>query len=497
MEALLKDYIEKNNIEKLANHIKRGDIQPLITGLSGGAKPVFLKALQQSLEKPLLIVAPNLYQAQRIYENLTKMFGETDVYLYPAEELVAAEFSVSSYELRAQRIETVDHMVRGGKGIYITPIAGMRRLLPNKERWLKNSLVANLNDTIDIDEWLKKLTAMNYTRQEMVTAPGEFALRGGILDLYPPHLESPIRIELFDTDIDSIRTFSAEDQRSLEKLTTVSILPASEFVWSTEDLQAMAARLEEELAISLQKVSREEVKELLTMQMNHDIALMKEGNVPEGILKYASFAEDAPTSLGTYFTEEGIVVFDEIGRVTEVLSSIEAEEEEWSVSLIEEGKIVHGAKLSFTFNEINDMLKQHKIYLSLFDRKVPGVATSETITMSCKPMQQFQGQMQMLKTEVERWLGQQFTVYVLVDGEERMRKVQGIFEDYEIPANLTGAQSKTGGVFIIDGELSEGFEAPEEKSQSSRMRNYLKGYQSVKHVHKKYPMLNALKVILR
>lgn len=463
MEALLKDYIEKNNIEKLANHIKRGDIQPLITGLSGGAKPVFLKALQQSLEKPLLIVAPNLYQAQRIYENLTKMFGETDVYLYPAEELVAAEFSVSSYELRAQRIETVDHMVRGGKGIYITPIAGMRRLLPNKERWLKNSLVANLNDTIDIDEWLKKLTAMNYTRQEMVTAPGEFALRGGILDLYPPHLESPIRIELFDTDIDSIRTFSAEDQRSLEKLTTVSILPASEFVWSTEDLQAMAARLEEELAISLQKVNREEVKELLTMQMNHDIALMKEGNVPEGILKYASFAEDAPTSLGTYFTEEGIVVFDEIGRVTEVLSSIEAEEEEWSVSLIEEGKIVHGAKLSFTFNEINDMLKQHKIYLSLFDRKVPGVATSETITMSCKPMQQFQGQMQMLKTEVERWLGQQFTVYVLVDGEERMRKVQGIFEDYEIPANLTGAQSKTGGVFIIDGELSEGFEAPEEK----------------------------------
>lgn len=463
MEVLLNNYIEKNEIQKLAKGIRYSDAQPLITGLSGGAKPVFLKALQQSVEKPMLIVAPNLYQAQRIYENLTKMFGEDAVHLYPAEELVAAEFSVSSYELRAQRIETIDHMVRVGQGIYITPIAGMRRLLPNKERWLENSLTAHLNDTIDIELWMKKLTAMNYTREEMVTAPGEFALRGGILDLYPLHLENPIRIELFDTDIDSIRTFSAEDQRSLEKLESVSILPASEFVWSREDLHEIAERLTQELAISLQKVKREEVKELLTVQMNDDIAMLKEGNVPEGILKYASFVADEPISLGTYFSHDGIVIFDEIGRIIEVLSSLEAEEEEWSIALIEEGKIVHGAKLSFTFDEINAMMGQRKMYLSLFDRSVSGITFSETITMSCKPMQQFQGQMQMLKTEVERWLQQHFNVFVLVDGEERMRKVQEILEDYEIQASLAGTPSKTGGVFILNGDLSEGFESPLEK----------------------------------
>ena len=79
------------------------------------------------------------------------------------------------------------------------------------------------------------LWQMGYTRQAMVTAPGEFALRGGILDVYPLNMENPVRIELFDTDVDSIRTFSADDQRSTGKLEEISILPATEFVWIREN----------------------------------------------------------------------------------------------------------------------------------------------------------------------------------------------------------------------------------------------------------------------
>ncbi|AOV06306.1 transcription-repair coupling factor [Sporosarcina ureilytica] len=460
LEALINYYEQKNDIHRLVEELKSGNDSQLIAGLSGGAKPVFFQSIQQSIEKPILIVSPNLLQAQRTYENLVKMLGDSYVHLYPAEELVAAEFSVSSYELRAQRIETIDHMVRVGKGVYITPIAGMRRLLPHKKRWLENSLSTKIDDTIDVDLWIEKLTAMNYTRQDMVTAPGEFALRGGILDLYPLHLENPVRIELFDTDVDSIRIFSAEDQRSIGKLESVSILPATEYVWTEEDLQTISEKLEYELSVSLKKVKNEESKELLTMHISHDIALMKEGNVPEGILKYASFANEQPTSLGTYFSTDGIVVFDEIGRITEVLESLEAEEEEWSISLVEEGKIVHSAKLSFTFDEINKMLTQHKLYLSLFIRTIPGITVSKTMTISCKPMQEFHGQMQMLKSELERWQNGNFNVFILADGKERMKKVQSILEDYDIEANLTGRPTETGGIFILDGGLSDGFELP-------------------------------------
>ena len=460
MEALIDYYLQDNEIGKLIKDLETGNDRQLITGLSGGAKPLFFKAVQQVIEKPVLIISPNLLQAQRTYEDLVKMLGESLVHLYPAEELIAGDFSISSFELRAQRIETVDHMARIGKGVYITPIAGMRKFLPDREKWLNNRLLANVGDTINIEDWLDKLVGMSYTRQPMVTAPGEFALRGGILDLYPLHLEEPVRIELFDTEIDSIRTFSAEDQRSTGKLNTISILPASEFVWLEEDMKKIADTLEKELGRSLKKIKDAEAKERLLFSMTNDIELMRAGSVPENILKYASFGDEPPASLVNYFPGDGIVLFDEIGRIMEVLESLEKEEEEWFVSLLEEGKIVHSAKLAFAFDEMHKMIYQQKLYLSLFVRTMPKITVKNTVTISCKPMQHFQGQMPFLKNELERWQHGNFTVFLIANGKERMEKVQSIFSDYDIKANLDGVKPTAGGVFLIDGDLSAGFELP-------------------------------------
>ncbi|MFD1926709.1 transcription-repair coupling factor [Sporosarcina siberiensis] len=463
MESLVDLLLQEDEISELVGDLKNGKDQQLIAGLSGGAKPVFFKALQKSLQQPFLIVSPNLLQAQRTYEDLVKMLGESNVHLYPAEELIAADFSFSSYELRAQRIETIDHMARVGKGVYITPIAGMKKLLPSKENWLENRLSAKVGDTINIGEWLEKLVGMSYTRQPMVTAPGEFALRGGILDLYPLYLEDPIRIELFDTEIDSIRTFSADDQRSIEKLDSISILPASEFVLTFDNMLTIAERLESELGKSLKKVKNEETKERLTINISNDINLMKSGSVPENVLKYVSFLEEKSSSLESYFPSDGIVVFDEIGRIAEVINALEKEEEEWFVSLLEEGKIVHNAKASFSFDELNKMLTHRKIYLSLFIRTIPGIVVKKAITFSCKPMQQFQGQMSLLKNEMDRWLKNDCSVMVIANGKERMNDVQVILQDYDMESTISDRASGVGGLFIVDGDLSAGFELPFQK----------------------------------
>nr|WP_218843316.1 transcription-repair coupling factor [Sporosarcina sp. JAI121] len=439
--------------------MEAGKDRQLIAGLSGGAKSILFKVLHESSEEPILIVSPNLLQAQRTYEDLVKMLGDSLVHLYPAEELIAADFSISSYELRAQRIDTLDHMARIGKGIYITPIAGMKKLLPEKERWLVGSLTTKVGEEINIPNWLDKLVSMGYTRQPMVTAPGEFALRGGILDLYPLNMEEPIRIELFDTDVDSIRTFSAEDQRSTGKLETVSILPAAEFVWTAEDLTFIAENLESALGVSLKKMKDAEAKERLTINMTGDIGLMREGTTPENMLKYASLSA-ATTTLESYFPSNGIVLFDEIGRILEVAGSLESEEKEWMVALLEEGKIVHDSKLSLSFEEMNAQLQQRKVYLSLFIRTVPGITVKKTVTFSCKPMQQFHGQMNLLKNEMERWQQGHFTVFIIADGNERMQKVQSILEDYDITSVVTGKPSKAVSVIVVDGDLSAGFELP-------------------------------------
>lgn len=460
MDALIDLFLQDKEITKVVEELKTGQDRQLLAGLSGGAKAVLFKTVHQSAEKPILIITPNMLQAQRTYEDLVKMLGDSLVHLYPAEELIAADFSVSSYELRASRIDTLDHMARVGKGIYITPVAGMKKLLPPKERWLDNSLSVHLDDSIDVDVWMRKLVEMGYGRQEMVTAPGDFALRGGILDVYPLNMENPIRIELFDTDVDSIRAFSAEDQRSTDKLTEVTILPATEYVWDVSELSQIASNLEEALRTSLKRMKNEEAKESLTMNITRDIGLLRDGITPEGMMKYVSFSDRVPSYIGDYFPKDGIVLFDEIGRILEVSTSLESEEKEWFLTLLEDGKIVHDAKISFSFEEMHKMLDQPKSYLSLFVRAVPGIVLKKTVSFSCKPMQEFHGQMNLLKNEMERWQQGKYNVFVVADGEERMKKVQSILRDYEMDAALNGKPTEAGAISIIEGDLSAGFELP-------------------------------------
>ncbi|WOV87627.1 transcription-repair coupling factor [Sporosarcina oncorhynchi] len=460
MDALIDLLLQEKEIHNVIDDLQAGQDRQLLTGLSGGAKAVFFKAVQQSTEQPILIVTANMLQAQRTYEDLVKMLDESLVHLYPAEELIAADFSVSSFDLRSSRIDTLDHMARVGKGIYITPVAGMKKLLPSKERWLNNYLSTKLDDSIDVEQWVLKLVQMGYTRQEMVTAPGDFALRGGILDIYPLTTEHPFRIELFDTDVDSIRMFSAEDQRSRDKLDEVTILPVTEHAWTASDLTHIAGNVEEALRSSLKRLKKEDVKENLTQNITRDIDLMKDGIVPEGMMKYMSFAEQVPAYLGDYFSENGLVLFDEIGRIVEVSSTLEHEEKEWFLTLLEEGKIVHDAKISFSFDEMHKMLEQRKAYLALFVRTVPGIVLKKTVAFSCKPMQEFHGQMNLLANEMERWKQGKFNVFIVADGKERMKEVQSILQDYEMTATVNGKPSSEGVISIVEGDLSAGFELP-------------------------------------
>mgnify|MGYP001792809384 CR=1 FL=1 len=91
---------------------------------------------------------------------------------------------------------------------------------------------------------------------------------------------------------------------------------------------------------------------------------------------------------------------------------------------------------------------------------MPGSIVNKTVTISCKPMQQFHGQMHFLKTEMERWRDGPFNVFLIANGPERMEKVQSILQDYDMKASLSGKPSNAGGVHIIDGDLSAGFELP-------------------------------------
>ncbi len=457
MEVFHQLFSQDKHINTLLQQFKSPAVDgQLVTGLTGGARPAFLQAIFREIDRPIYVLSPNLLQAQKLVDDLTSLLGEEYVFYYPADEFIAADMTIASPELRAQRIATLDRLASKAKGIYVLPVAGMRKRMTPVDVWQSHFLQATVGDEIDINAWLTQLVTMGYVRNGMVTTPGEFALRGGILDIYPPYTESPVRIELFDTEIDSIRTFDADTQRSIEKLQQVRILPATEILLSHENRLQIAQRLEMALANSLKKVKKPELQELLLQNIQHDITLLKEGHLPTHINKYGSLLFEKETFLGDYFAQDGVVIFDELGRIQEVMEAWEREEDEWFLSLIEEGKMLHDVKPSFALKEILALLKQPKVYLALFTRTFAGVKFSKTTSFSCKPMQQFHGQIALLQNEAERWMAEKFTVLFVADGAERLAQIQRMLEEYNIHVQL-GTPNEAG-IYLVDGSISAGFE---------------------------------------
>lgn len=159
----------------------------------------------------------------KIYDDLIQLIDEEEVFLYPVNELIAAELAVASPELRAQRLEVLNYWCGRKKGIVIAPIAALRRLLPPKDVWQRYQLRFRVGEQMDVEHCLKQFIAMGYERVSVVSTPGEFSVRGGIIDIYPLTAELPYRIELFDVEIESIRTFSVDDQRSVAEIDEVLI----------------------------------------------------------------------------------------------------------------------------------------------------------------------------------------------------------------------------------------------------------------------------------
>ncbi|WP_341321985.1 transcription-repair coupling factor [Solibacillus sp. FSL H8-0523] len=462
MSTIHQIFLQDKQIHNLLQQLQTGTAdESLVTGLTGSARPALIHSMFEETNKSIYIVSSNLLQAQKLVDDLSALVGEQFVHYYPAEEFIAANVMISSPELRAQRIATLGRLVNQERGIYIIPAAGMRKMLNAPTDWLGHELQSTVGQEIVIDDWLHMLVEMGYTRSEMVTSPGEFAMRGGILDVYPPYLEDPVRIELFDTEVDSIRTFSADDQRSIEKLQQLTILPATELLIKNSERIILAERLEEALAVSLKKVRKKETQELLIEHIQQDIELLRQGQLPDYIAKYGSLLFEKPHFLGDYFDPNGIVLFDELGRIQEVMEAWEREEQEWFLSMIEEGKMLHEVKPSFSLKEILPMLQQTKLYFALFTRAFGGVKPKKTINFSCKPMQQFHGQIALLQNEIARWQAEKFVVLFTADSEERMKAIQNLMDDYHIQATIGYADAP--GIYIVNAALSTGFELPQQR----------------------------------
>ncbi|MGM9987003.1 MAG: transcription-repair coupling factor, partial [Bacillaceae bacterium] len=462
MKGIIHTVIEDKEFKSLIDGVEIGLKEQLVAGLTGSSRTMLMAALYKKLNRSLCIITHNLLQAQKVYEDLVSLIGEQDVWLYPVNELIATEVGISSPELLAQRMEVMNRLSNNDSGIFVVPVSGLRRLLPSKQVWNSSMVTCSLGDEIDVHSFIEKLVKVGYRRTSMVEAPGEFAVRGGIIDFYPLTENLPIRIELFDTEVDSIRYFSTDDQRSLNKLTSIRFGPAIEYILTEDQLTVGIEKLQNQLALSLKEIKDEKRKLQLSTYVKEEIEQIQLEQKQDKVFKYYSLLQPNPASLLDYLPSKSIVILDEMARINETQEQLQHEEAEWYISLLEEGQIVQGLVFSHDFPSLIQKSNHSIVYLNLFLRHVPHTHPQNILNMSGKSMQDFHGQMELFKTEIARWQKAKYRIILLGASTERIEKLESVLNDYGVTDIVTHHDDviSTTSIQIMQGDLHAGFELP-------------------------------------
>ncbi|ADU28346.1 transcription-repair coupling factor [Evansella cellulosilytica] len=462
MRGFIETLYRGDDVKSIVEGVEANISEQMVSGLAGSARSLLLATIFEKTKRSQLVITHNLFQAQKLYDDLTSLIGEDQVYLYPVNELIASEIAVASPEMKGQRMEALNQWISNKDAIVIAPMAGVRRLLPPKSLWFEFQLSFQVGKDIELNTTLNQLVNMGFQRVDMVSTPGQFSVRGGIIDIYPLTEENPVRIELFDTEVDSIRFFNVESQLSETQLQVVNIGPAKEVLLKEEHYQHGASSLEQALATSLKKVKNKAVKEKMAEQVGHEIRLLKEKTSFDSMYKYMSLFYDTRYTLLDYMPNNGLIFIDEVSRVQEMAKSLEKEEADWHTTMISQGASVSDIALALSWDELFHHCTIPRVYLSLFLRHVPSTNPKNLVSIQTKTMQNFHGQIHLLKNEVDRWKGANYSITFVCADNERADRMKSVLEDYDIESVVTSHDSPPvlGQTQIITGHLMSGFELP-------------------------------------
>lgn len=463
MQVIINPIKQDVNVGTIVAGLEQGLSEQLVSGLAGSARQAFMVALKQMSDRPVCVVTHNMYQAQKVYEDLIELVPADQVLLYPGNELIGSELAIASPEMLAQRIHVFNRLAQGFTGFLVAPFAGLRRLVVPPHVWKEAQIELKVGEELDIESFLLRCIELGYERVDMVERKGELSVRGGIIDLYPIDSEWPVRIELFDVEIDSIRMFDMATQRSLTSVQSYLLGPAKEMIVSTPLLQESAVRLEQKLGETIAKLKDGNAKEKVVERIGSDVERMAQGQRFPNLFAYISVIYPTEDTLLSYMPADTLLIMDEPTRVIDTAAQLQKEEGEWLTGRIMQGDYMANLTLSRSYDELLSSKKRQMIHLSLFLRQSPKTQPQNIVNLTCRSMQNFHGQMNVLKTELARWKKSQDQIIFVAADQERAKRLERVLHDYEMEADLLLDSVETvppGRPTIILGNLQSGFELP-------------------------------------
>ncbi len=445
---------------KLNQSIQAGMFPISITGPSGSAVSNTIFSLSANKGSQSLVIAHNELEARKIYEDL-RFFTRDKVLYFPAKEITFYDVYAHSNQIIEERLRAIRSVLSGEKCIVVTTIDSiLLKLIPGKD-WISHEISLKVGEIIDLSNFIGKLVFMGYERVDMVQGKGQFSVRGGIIDCYSFVDEYPIRIELFDDEVDSIRSFDIETQLSLEKLTDTIVKSTRETLIDDKLLLNGIDKIKSEFN-EYEKRLDDEPKKSLEEKIGEVVSKLNSRIYFDGIHNYINYFLNETETFLDYFHDDSLIFIHEPERIREKVQSYLDDFNEKFKQFLERGEVLTGQySILQPYEEIlKELNNRNTILVNSLPKKIKDFYLSTHISFMTKDMHSYHGKMDLLAEDIKSWKYKGYKVVLLCRTDEKGKSIENELKDKDIECQYFSDFKEnilSGQTFIIRGSLGNGF----------------------------------------
>mgnify|MGYP000017078719 CR=1 FL=1 len=417
-----------------------------------------------------LIITGDEAKAREMQED-SRFFDKSSIY-YPAKDFIFYSADVHGNQLAGERLRCIQKIIAAQDNktniTVITTIDGCVDMLMPLQRYRDNIIHFKNSDIIDTEKLISKLVGIGYTRVPMIDGQGQFAVRGGIIDIFSYTDETPVRIELWDDEIDSIRFFDVESQRSVEKIQTYDVFPATEWILSEDETDAGFEKVKDEVEKQLVTLGNDKKKK--TQQEMDACNRLRHAYADfERTRDYSKFIlsfTDEIEGFTDYFPkDETVFVLDEPDRIMERMELISYEYEESMKNRLEGGYVVASqTKLMRPIAEVyKNMQSSRLMLLSSLDYKPKMLKPADYLRIDARSISSYNNSFEYLADDINKYKRTGYRVVLVCNSRTRAARIVADLEELGTRSYFSEDYDKEimpGTVMVTYGNIHRGFEYP-------------------------------------
>ncbi len=470
MQCFIDPLKEMAEFNEACKSVKKGDGPVLVTGLGDGVKANFAMALAKKTNaRNKVFVTYSEQRARELKEDL-QLYDKKAI-IYPAKDLMFFAADVHGSAIVSARLEVMKRLLDNeASTIILTFDAGLLKVLPVSDV-LDNILLLKVGDTVDLEGIREALTVLGYENVAQVAGKGQFSVRGGLIDIFSLTEDAPVRIELWGDEIDNIRYFDPESQRSIddgEVTEEISIYPASEMILDKKRSEKGIRRITKEMEDRV-KYLRGQMKTEQAARLRDTVNEFKDNlDIYKGSFgtdSYINYFYDNTESFFDYFGGDTIFFLDEPARITEMAEAVTTEFRESMSARLEGGYILSGqADLLWDYKRIFAFLSRRKtVLLSLIETKTGAISAARRLDVTARNVNPYNNDFNLLVKDIKAYKKSKSRVVLVSPNDIRAERITKELVENDVNAVFTKDLSRVpmpGETVCITGNLKRGFEYP-------------------------------------